>query len=188
MSISFLEVCRQRSGDSAVQCQKALREAAIQLALSAFGDTREDYVSCDELGVDRETLRSALTSQSLMRQALSELSPLRLCTSYDERFAWSLVLDASEAAASAAIVALELQPSGRFWECVAECLLRNEPSLAHIQQVDFNDERDDVFCASSDNRAELAILGTRLAHLANDGSSLTAFVEAAIAKGFDFDD
>ena len=142
-----MAVCAERGADASAQAappmSSAQRAAALDAILAAFGDSRGDYIL-----PPTSSESSGATPTELMRRSVSELAPLRLSTSpRDDRFAWSLVLNADSTAANAAILALEHEPTGRFWESVAEHLLLHDAGLAHIQQVDFDDSVDEQFCA-----------------------------------------
>eukprot|EP00966_Prymnesium_polylepis_P179966 4166753-Prymnesium_polylepis.1 len=147
MSASFLAQAAERVADASsaravAPMTSAQRTAALDAILAAFGDSRDDYI------LPPTSLESGATPTELMRRSVSELAPLRLSTSpRDDRFVWSLVLDADSTDANAAILALEHEPTGRFWESVAEHLLLQDAALAHIQQVDFDDSVDEQFCA-----------------------------------------
>jgi hypothetical protein len=114
MSQSFLEACRERTLPT--RAAPSTYEEALKIAFAAFGESPSDYFPVPT----GSAAAQALGPQDLIRQSMGTLSPLRLCTSRDERFAWSLVLDPRSTAAHAAILSLDLEPTARFWESVAE--------------------------------------------------------------------
>lgn len=190
MSDTFVHAVAQRAVDSSTPLTEVMdRDTALDLALAAFGDTREDYYIQPSRPTASLPLPTGAPDSELgPRELLLLLRPLRIRVSLDgQRFAWSLVLEVDCCAANAAIIALKHEPGPQFWESVAEWLLRNDPDLAHIQEVDFDSEEDE-FCACCDDRAALLSLGAKMAALANDGAPLTALVMAARASGVEFDD
>jgi hypothetical protein len=112
---------------------------------------------------------------------VSAMAPLSIAE--HEPGSFSLVMDAGDTAADAAIVGTGHEPNGYFWAGMAQWLARSAGSVPY----DFDCEAG-MFCAYGSDGAALQHLGDQMAEVVNSPERIVDLIRRAEEAGFEFDD